>query len=524
MVAKVDKEMELIYKKVIGYRGDPVGFLHNILGLPELYIWPKMVEILNSVRDNQFTGVRAGHSVSKTFTAGRVVPWFKTCFQPSTIITTAPSDNQVRNQLWREIHSAYAGSRVPLGGKLTTLQWEVKPRKEILESLPPEIREAWEKNFAIGFSTSPDSVTEHATRMQGWHNIWLLVVLDEVCGLYPQIWRTVMEGLIIDEQCKVLAIGNPTDPECEFARACYSSDVEKMESNDTYISDEGWNIITVAATDTPNYKQDKKVIPGLAGRDYVARIVKKYGENGDGTRIRVKGLFPTHKEGTYYGYQVAAAKREKRIGEYPWDNSAPVHTFSDFGDMFTATIFVQFIRDRIRIIDEYWDNEGLGIPVWCKMLQSKPYTYGVHIGGPEMAYGTAGRLQTGKSTIDIAASLGFNIEAVVAHSFDDGIEAGRSVWNLITINKSTCPTYVKAVSGYGKKKNMALSTDDETVFHDQPAKTWHRHMADSHRHMSIHFRYSSIMGEVVGQTKQKRPATNKSSYDNKTLTRGIRIK
>jgi len=500
MVAKTETEMEQIYDRIIGFRDDPVGFLHVVLGLPKSNVWPKMVEILESVRDNQFTGVRAGHSVSKTFTSGRVVPWFKTCFQPSTIITTAPSDNQVRHQLWREIHSAYAGSKVPLGGKLTTLQWDVKPSKEVLTNLNPEERKLWEKNFAIGFSTSPDTATEHATKMQGWHNEWLLVVLDEVCGIIPQIWRTVMEGLIIDDQCKVLAIGNPTDPECEFARACHSSDIEKMEGNETYMSDAGWNIITVAATDTPNFKEGRKVIPGLAGRDYVARIVKRYGENGDGTRIRVKGLFPTRKEGTYYGYQVAAAKRERRIAEYPWDNSAPVFTFSDTGDMFTATIFVQFIRERIRDIDDYWDNEGLGIPSWCTMCQGKPYTYGGHFVGPELAFGTSGRAQTGRSTIDIAASLGFNLVPVVPHTFDNGIEAGRSIWGLMDINKEKCRTYVMAMAGYGKKKNMALSTDEETVYHDQPAKTWHRHFADAHRHLAIAYRYMAIGDEFLGLT------------------------
>lgn len=505
MVTTDKQYIKAINDKMVGYRQDPVGFLHNVLGLPKEHIWSKMREVCESVRDHQITLVRACHSVSKTYTSGRLVPWFKTCFQPSTIITTAPSDNQVRNQLWREIHSAYAGSKIPLGGKMTTLQWDVKPHEDTLKQLEPAEREMWEKNFAIGFSTSPDSATEHATKMQGWHNEWLLVLIDEACGIMPQIWRTVMEGLIIDEQCKLLAIGNPTDPECEFARACHSSDVELQEGSKTFISDTGCNVITISAYDTPNYKEGRRVIPGLAGRDFVARIVKKYGEDGDGTRIRVKGLFPTMKEGTYYGHQIARAKKEERIGEYPWDNSAPVYTFNDFGDMYTATIFVQFIRDKIRIIDDYWDNEGLGIPSWCKMCQSKEYTYGGHYAGPEMAYGTAGRNQTGMATRDIAANLGFNIEAVIEHSFDNGIEAGRSIWNLITVNKSTCLTYIKAMSGYGKKKNQSLSTDEETVYHDQPAKTWHRHMADGHRHLAIHHKYSSIMGERIGSSTQDMP-------------------
>ncbi len=519
------RDVVLISEKMIAYREDPVGFLINVLGVPERYVWSKMVEVCESVRDHQVTLVRACHSVSKTFTSGRIVPWFKTCFQPSTVVTSAPSDNQVRNQLWREIHAAYAGSRIPLGGKMTTLQWDVKPNADTLAMLPPHDREKWEKNFAIGFSTSPDSATEHATKMQGWHNEWLLVLLDEACGILPQIWRTVMDGLIIDDQCRLLAIGNPTDPECEFAKAAFSSDSDKQEGSKTFTSDAGCNVITISVYDTPNYQQGRRVIPGLAGREYVEKIVKKYGPDGDGTRIRVKGLFPTYKEGTYYGRQIAAAKRDKRIDEYPWDNSAPVYTFSDFGDMYTATLFVQFIRDRIRVIDDFWDNEGTGMPAWCKMCQSKEYTYGGHFAGPEFAYGTSGRNQTGKATRDIAAQLGFNIVGVIEHSFDDGIQCGRSIWNLITINKRTCITYIKALQGYGKKKNQALSTDEQTVYHDQPAKTWHRHMADAHRHLAIHYKYSDIRGEFIGETQQRLPDNpqrqNHSSYDDNVLTRGL---
>jgi hypothetical protein len=506
VLAVEDQNMVLAFEKdMIAYRADPAGFLTNVLGLPEQYVWSKMREIAHSVRDNQVTLVRAGHSVSKTFTSGRLVPWFKTCFQPSTVITSAPSDNQVRNQLWREIHAAYSGSRLPLGGKLTTLMWDVKPSNEVLATLAPESRERWEKNFAIGFSTSPDAATEHCTKMQGWHNEWLLVLLDEACGIMPQIWRTVMEGLIIDEQCRLLAIGNPTDPDCEFARACYSSDQTKQEGGETYVSDAGFTVITISVLDTPNYQQDRRVIPGLAGRDYVKRIVAKYGPDGDGTRIRVKGLFPKMKEGTYYGRQIAAAKEDGRVGEYPWDCTAPVVTYSDFGDMYTGTIFVQFIRDRIRIIDDYWDSQGLGIPAWCKMCQSKPYTYGGHICSPELQYGTSGRSQTGMSTLDIAAQLGFHLEPCPQHYLDQGIEMGRAIFGLLTIHKQQCGTFIRAISGYGKKKNDALSTDEETVYHDMPSKTWHRHLADAYRHLAIHYKYASIQGERVGSSKQDIP-------------------
>lgn len=500
MVTAQLTDIEVVYSELLGYRDNPCGFYTNVLGLPEEYLWFKMREVVESVRDHQLTGVRASHSVSKTFGAGRIVPWFKTCFQPSTVITTAPSDNQVRNQLWREIHAAYAGSRVPLGGKMTSLQWDVKPSIEVLESLEPEAREQWERNFAIGFSTSADTATEYATKAQGWHNVWFLALLDEACGIMPQIWRTIIESLIIDEQCKLLAQGNPTDPECEFAKFCHSSDHDKNEGNETYISDMGANIITISAYDTPNYKQGRRVIPGLAGRDYVKRIVKMHGEDGDGTRIRVKGLFPTYKEGTYYGHKLATAKKEKRVSpDYRHDTSSKVFTATDTGDWWTASLFFQLIRERIRLIDCYYDNSGQGQPAWARALNSKPYVYGKeHFVGPEHKYGKAGRHQTGMATKDLAAQLGYNIVPVIEHSFENGVEAVRSIWELLDINELTCQTVIQAASGYGKKKNEALSTEDKPAYHKQPKDTWHKHVMDALRHLAVQYRYGRIGGRHMG--------------------------
>lgn len=497
-MVSLDKQMEQIYEKVVGYQQDPVGFYKDVLSMRPEYIWHKMAEVAEAVRDNQFVCVRAGHFVSKTYGAGRLSTWFKVCYQPSTVVTTAPSDNLVRNQLWREIHAAYVGAKVPLGGKMTTLMWDVKPSEDILKTLTPEQREMWEKNFAIGFSTSPDSATEHATKMQGWHNEWVLVIIDEACGIAPQIWKTAVEALINDEQCKFLAIGNPTDPESEFAKACYSSDPEKNEGNESYISDKGYYVITISAKDTPNYKQGKQIIPGLASREWVERIEEKYGKDGDGYRYRVLGLFPTYKEGTYFGKYLAQARKDKRVGAFGYDPDAPVYTFTDFGDRWTATIFAQFIRGRIRIIDDYFDNDGQGLPFWVKSCKNKPYIYDGHYCSPELQSGSPGRLQTGKATTDLAMGLKFELTPVDMLSFNGGIDLARDIWNLLDINEPKCGKFLWAAAGYGKKKNMALSTDDDVAYHQHPALTPHRHMMDAYRYLAIAYRYHVIGDDILG--------------------------
>ena len=520
MVSKSDNsEMKAIYKRLLGYRQDPVGFGVHVLGLRPDYVWPKMREVCESVRDHQMTAVPAGHSVSKTYTAGRIiVPWFKSCFQPSTVITTAPSDNQVRNQLWREIRSSFAASKVPLGGKIATAHWDCKPSPGILESLKPEQRADWEKNFAVGFSTSPDSATEHATKMAGWHNEWLLVILDEACGIAPQIWATVLEALMVNDRCRLLAIGNPTDPEGEFADVCrLDGKLDHLEGDSkSYMSDQGFHVVPVSCLDTPNYQEDREVIPGLAGRDYEARICTKHPIGSNGWLIRIKGAFPSHREGTYYGQELTAAKREGQVGHYPYDPAFPVYRFADFGDVWTAAIDVQFPRGRIRIINDYWDNAGDAnshggtIPVdgqgarGCALsMQAMPYVWGKqHYAGPDLdGSNKMSFTASGQTTRDVMRSLGYDFTAVPAAPFDEGIQAVRMIWPLCDIDESGAGTLIKGAKGYRKTKNESLSNPDQPVYHDQPAKTWHRHIMDALRHIALQYRYGTIGGEYIGDSR-----------------------
>ena len=471
-----EQQLEAIYDQFIGYQTNAVGFYRDVLGIPDEHIWSGLRRVAESVAANQLTAVPAGHSVSKTYGAGRLAVWFKTVFQPSTVITTAPSDNQVRGQLWREIHAAFSGAKVALGGNMTTLRWDLMPEPDILASLPPECRGDWEKNFAIGFSTSPDTVSEHATKMQGWHNEWVFIIIDEACGIAPQIWRTIMDGLVTNDRVKVLAIGNPTDPNSAFAKACEPGS--------------GWNVVNISSLDTPNYIEGREVIPGLSGRDWVERMREQYGEAGNGYLIRCLGKFPTFKEGTYYGFEVAKAREAGQFDSYTYDPTAKVHGFWDLGDRWSVGLFVQFRKSRIRLIDYYYDNQGRGLPEYTRVVNSKPYQWSkVHYAGPDLVSSNKKSVQTGMATRDIAAGLGVNFEPIPPHAVNDGIEAVRSIWPLLDINSVLCSECITAFGSFGKRKNERLSTEDKPVYFNEPNKDWTEHFASALRHLAIYYRY-----------------------------------
>lgn len=192
---------------------DPVWWIREVLGLDP---WQKQIEIIESVRDNRTTAVKSCHASGKSFDAGSIALWFLYTHKPSIVLTTAPTDRQVKGILWKEIHKNYQRAKHPLGG--TILTQELK------------LAEDW---FAWGF-TAPDYDPD---RFQGFHEIYLLVIADESSGVSDEIFEGI-DGVLTSEQSRFLMIGNPTNPVGRFARAFKSPDVNK---------------ISISAFETPNF-------------------------------------------------------------------------------------------------------------------------------------------------------------------------------------------------------------------------------------------------------------------------------
>lgn len=242
------------------YKNDPIGFMVEVLDVEEEHLWSKMVEVAEAVRDHDYVAVKAGRSLSKSYVFGRIALWFLYTHYPSTVITTAPSNIQVEDILWREIRNAHANARIPLGGKALKTQLNLA-----------------EKWFATGFATKPDTVTQQVTRLQGFHNEHVLILLDEAGGIDPLIWEAI-DGLMSSESTvKLAVIGNPTTARGNFVDCFKDSKFTK---------------ITISAFDSPNYKQGREVIPGLAGKKYVDMITAKYGVDSNQYKSMITGEIP----------------------------------------------------------------------------------------------------------------------------------------------------------------------------------------------------------------------------------------
>lgn len=184
-------------------RGDSVYFSEHVLGGRP---WAVQRAIMRSVRDNRETAVRSCHGPGKTWLAGQLALWFLYSHRGSLVITTAPTDRQVKGLLWKEIRKAHGAALHELGGRCLTQELQISPW--------------W---FGIGFTTKDYD----PARFAGWHARHVFVVIDEACGVTDQIYQAI-DGVLTSEHVRKLEIGNPTDPNARFAESFEKERVAKF--------------------------------------------------------------------------------------------------------------------------------------------------------------------------------------------------------------------------------------------------------------------------------------------------------
>lgn len=177
--------------------------------------WAVQDQIVLSVFHYKTTAVKTCNAVGKSFIAARVALAWLTLYPGSIVVTTAPTWRQVKDVLWREFAVAVKRSKMPL------------TKKEVKQA-GLDISEDW---YAVGLST------KYPENFFGYHADHLLCIVDEAGGVPAPIFKGV-KAITPNKNAHVLYIGNPTDPDGEFALAFKNPMVNK---------------ITVSAFDTPNF-------------------------------------------------------------------------------------------------------------------------------------------------------------------------------------------------------------------------------------------------------------------------------
>jgi len=161
----------------------PDWWIETVLGGK---LWPMQIAIAQSCFYYPRTTVRSCEAIGKSYVAARIALAFLYNYPPATVITTAPTNRQVEDVLWREIRLAFSQAKFPLEGSLTRKALELSG-----------------DHFAVGFAT------DEPERMLGYHNVNVLVIGDDAAGLSNDIFGAIENPLSTGNTHELL-LSNPT--------------------------------------------------------------------------------------------------------------------------------------------------------------------------------------------------------------------------------------------------------------------------------------------------------------------------
>jgi hypothetical protein len=286
--------------------------------------WSKQRELLEALRDHDRVACRSCHGVGKTWTAARAALWWLACYPSScAVITTAPTWAQVVEVLWNQIHQAYNGSKIPVGGRLLETKLELA-----------------DDRFAIGLSPDPNN----ATNFQGFHAKHLLFIVDEASGVDERIFEAA-EGFQTARGAKMLMIGNPTEVSGSFFNAFHKQRAD-------------WKRVHISVYDNPNFTGEQvspELLDMLPAEKWVDEKRAQWGE-GPVFQTRVLGDFPDTADDSIIPMRELDQARARRDGSkhppgglaYPRTIAVDVARFGS-----DETVFVLRDRDRVSIEEVY---------------------------------------------------------------------------------------------------------------------------------------------------------------------------
>ena len=282
------------------------------------------------------------------------------------------------------------------------------------------------------------------------------VVLDEPADFPASAWPTVIRPCIVDRKGKATFIGTPKG------------------------KNEFWEIFN-SAKDDPNWFTGfyKASETDILDQDELDEARRAMGD--DRYEQEFECSFEAAIQGAYYAKEMKDATEDGRISRVPYDPAASVITAFDLGiGDSTAIWFAQYIGQEIHIID-YYENSGVGLDHYAKVLFDKGYHYEQHILPHDVQVKELG---TGKSRLETLDALGIrNIEIAPKLGVDDGIQAARSMLARCWFDEENCGRGIEALRQYRRDFDEKLKS-----WRGRPLHDWTSHGADAFRYLAVGYK------------------------------------
>ena len=291
------------------------------------------------------------------------------------------------------------------------------------------------------------------------------VVLDEMADFPASAWSNVIRPALADRRGSATFISTPKGKN-EFWELWH-------EAQD----DPNWFTAMLKASDTSILDQEEL--------DEARRTM-----GDDRYEQEFECSFEAAIQGAFYAKEMKEATENGRITRVPYDRAASVITAWDLGiGDSTAIFFAQFVGQEIRIID-YYENSGVGLDHYAKVLLDKEYHYEQHILPHDVQVKELG---TGKSRLETLDALGIrNIEIAPKLAVEDGIQAARTMIPKCWFDADNCTRGVEALRQYRRDFDEKLKT-----WRGRPLHDWTSHGADAFRYLAVGYRSQSNWGEPI---------------------------
>ena len=193
-----------------------------------------------------------------------------------------------------------------------------------------------------------------------------------------------------------------------------------------------------------------------------------------------EGDFKVHNEGAYYAKEMRDVRSQNRIGFVPYEPSLGVITSWDLGIGDSTSIwFFQVSGAEIRIID-YYENAGVGLDHYARVLQERGYVYKEHILPHDVRVKELG---SGKSRLETLDNLGIRPITIAPQlSVDDGIQASRSIIPRCWFDAEKAERGIDCLRQYHREWN-----EQNKSWNGRPKHDWSSHGADAFRYFAVGF-------------------------------------
>lgn len=306
----------------------------------------------------------------------------------------------------------------------------------------------------LGYDKDPDSIRGIACKG---------VVFSEFAFSDPESYKTMIPAL---RESKGWAVFNSTP---NGRNHFYDLWQNVFESERWFVS-----LLQTYWADRPGYS-------GLICPDQFDEIVREEGLTEEDVEREYGCAFNTGMKGAIYADQISAAYKNKRIGQFIYEENSLVNTYWDLGVSDSDVIwFGQQIGNTITFID-YFEDNGLGTDDLAKVLKNKGYAYDTHFLPHD-----AEHRRKGQQVITIAGELEDSLERYKVTgsievlpktaSVQTGITAVRKMMVRCRFDHQSCAEGINHLELYHRKYDKRRKTFLKDPNHDE-----HSHAADAFR-------------------------------------------